>query len=146
MNETLLWDTPQHAWHSARVIMDQMGLAGLIDRTTGIPAKDLLCACIYQESQFHPAAIGKPNHNGTRDYGLCQYNDGHNSKGFPLWIGPGAAFSSIQEVINNPEKNVRIMVQMYKLGHLNWWSSYSTGAYKEHLLANSPMWALKQAS
>lgn len=140
--ENLLWDTQKRAFHSARVVMDETGLTGVTDKATGHSAKDLLCACIFQESRFRPSAIGKPNSNGTIDYGLCQYNNG-KLNGVPLWIGPGAAFASIQEVLTNPEKNVRIMVKTYKQGHLDWWASYKFGDYKPWLLPSSPMWELR---
>jgi len=130
--QSLKWDTPADARHSARVIMDEMGLTGVVDRKTGLKAKDLLTACIMQESGFNPKAIGRTNFDGTRDYGLAQFNTGKNKRtGQPYWIGPGAAFKDIEEVLNNPEKNVRIMVNEYKRGNLRLWASYSTGAYKK---------------
>lgn len=128
-----LWDTPQHAYHSTRLICDEMNLS--------VAEKNLICSCIYQESEFHKGAIGKPNHDGTIDYGLCQYNNG-TLRGIPLWIGPGAAFRDINEVLSDPEKGVRIMIKTYQAGHLNWWASYSTGANKKWLLPDSPMWQL----
>lgn len=123
--EELKWDTKENARHSARVIMDEYKLRWA--------EKDLLCACIEQESGFNPKARGKPNRDGTSDFGLCQYNNGKNKAGVPYWIGPGADFADVEEVLNDPEKNVRIMVREYKKGNLKWWSSYSTGAYKKWL-------------
>lgn len=96
-------------------------------------AKQIITACIMQESRFHPDAKGPVNENGTRDWGLCQYNDGKNSKGQAYWIGPGADFASTEEVLNDPEKNVRVMIREYKKGNIKRWSSYSTGAYKQWL-------------
>lgn len=127
------WNTPEHAYHNTRVIADQMGMT--------LEQKNQLCECIYQESGFHIGAIGKPNHNGTIDYGLCQYNNG-KIRGTALWIGLGAEFANIEEVLTNPEKNVRVMIRTVLAGHWNWWSSYSTGTYKQWAAANSPMWAL----
>lgn len=127
------WDTPANARHSSRVIMDEMGLTGLVDKPTKLKAKDLLCACIQQESGFNPRAIGAKNSNGTTDYGLCQYNDGKNAQGQAYWIGKGADFKDIDEVLGDPEKNVRVMVREYKKGNLKYWSSYSTGAYRKWL-------------
>lgn len=118
------WDTQPHARHSTRLICDEMGLS--------VEKKNRLCACIFQESSFKPNAIGKPNRNGTVDYGLCQYNNG-TIRGVPLWIGPGAAFKDANEVLTSPEKNVRIMIKTVEAGHWNWWSSFSTGAYKQWL-------------
>lgn len=120
-----LWDTKESARHSIRVICDEEGL--------NVTDKNVICACIQQESNFNPKAVGKPNSNGTIDYGLCQFNNGHNKSGVPFWIGPGATFSSIEEVLNNPEKNVRVMIDEFKHGRLSLWSSYSTGAYKKFL-------------
>lgn len=123
--ETYLWDTPAHARHSVRVLCDEASMS--------VAQKNILCACVQQESQFNPKAIGKPNTNGTIDYGICQFNNGKNAEGVPLWIGPGADFASVDEVLNNPEKCVRVMIREFKAGHQNWWSSYKTGAYKKWL-------------
>ena len=117
----LLWDNPVNCRHSVRVMCDNAGLSHY--------DKEVITACIKQESNFNPKAVGTPNSNGTIDYGICQFNDGHNANGVPLWIGPGARFASIDEVLNNPEKCVAEMIAQYKLGHIIWWSSYSTKAY-----------------
>lgn len=121
----LKWDTPANVRHSVRVMCDEAGLS--------LAAKNIITACIQQESQFNTKAIGQPNRNGTIDYGLCQYNNGRNARGVPYWIGPGADFASIEEVLNDPEKNVRVMIREYKKGNIRYWSSYSTGAYKKWL-------------
>jgi hypothetical protein len=110
--------------HNVRVLCD---LAGL-----DLIAKNTITACIEQESDFWPRAVGKPNANGTIDYGICQFNNGE-LHGVPLWIGAGAAFASVDEVLNNPQKCVELMISEYKAGHINWWSSYSTGAYKQFM-------------
>src|ERR1035437_3694696 len=117
----LLWDTPLNARHSVRVMCDNAGMA--------IADKNILCACVEQESGFLPGAIGKPNSNGTRDWGICQFNDGKNASGVPFWIGPGAYFTSTDEVLSNPEKCVGEMIAQYKLGHISWWASYTSGEY-----------------
>ncbi len=106
--------------HNVRVKCD---LAGL-----DLKGKNIITACIEQESDFYPLAEGKINLNGTHDWGICQFNDGH-LHGVPLWIGSGAAFSSVQEVLSNPGKCVDVMIEEYKAGHIGWWSSYHTGAY-----------------
>lgn len=129
------WSTQKHAYHNVRVLCDLAGLS--------VDAKNLICACVYQESQFIITAKGKTNPNGTHDWGICQFNDGHNAKGVPLWIGPGAQFPSVDYVLATPEACVKEMIAMYKAGHLNWWASCSTGAYKQWLAPNSPMWLLK---
>ncbi len=121
-----LWNTREQIVHSCRIIMDEYHLTWT--------AKALLCACIEQESNFNPRAEGAVNSNGTKDWGLGQYNDGKNPKtGQAYWIGPGADFSSVGEVLDNPEKNVRVMIREYQLGHLDRWSSFTTGAYKKYL-------------
>lgn len=129
--EQLAWDSPANVRHSARVIMDEMGLTGVIDPATGLSAKDLLTSVIYQESRFNPKAIGKPNFNNSRDYGLVQVNNGHNANDDPYWIGPGAYFESTDEVLNDPAKNVRLLVEQYKAGNIHYWSSYVSRAYRQ---------------
>lgn len=145
-SETLLWDTQKDAYHSVRVLCDDAGLSyAKTIPVNGIlyAPKDIICACIYQESRFKIQTKGPINSNGTHDWGIAQYNDGKNSKGVPLWIGPGSYFIDTAEVLANPEKCVKLMIDMYKQGHLNWWSSFSTNAYKQWLVPGSPMWGLK---
>ena len=115
--------------HNVRVLCDLAGLA-LYD-------KNVITACIEQESDFDPQAIGKPNANGTIDYGICQFNNGE-LHGVPLWIGEGAYFTSTDEVLRDPTKCVNEMIAQYKLGHINWWSSYSTGAYLKFMPQGTP--------
>ncbi len=142
--ETLLWDTPKRAWHSSRVVMDEMGLTGKTMAIDGVlvPLKDVLCACIYQESRFKIGAIGPKNYDGTQDYGLCQYNNG-SLKGIPLWIGKGATFKDVDEVLTSPEKNVRVMVKTWLAGHPSWWASFKFNAFKQWLPKTSAMWLLR---
>lgn len=130
--ELLEWSTPRQAFHSTRVLCDEMGLT--------YEQKNEICYTIYRESEFNIKAIGKPNNNGTRDYGICQFNDGKNAKGIPFWIGKGATFASIDEVLNNPEKCVRVMIQTYKAGHIEWW--YGHDGYSVEAARTSPMWKL----
>ena len=131
-NSTLLWETPKQAWHSVRVLCDEMGLT--------YDQKNEICYTINGESEFYIKAIGKPNKNGTRDYGICQYNDGVNAKGIPFWIGKGATFKDVDEVLNNPEKCVRVMIQTYKAGHIGWW--YGHIGYSHPVPKTHPMWKL----
>lgn len=119
------WSTPEKVSKTVRIMCDEAGLT--------VTEKDTIWACVKQESQFIPRAIGKINYNGTKDYGLCQFNDGKNKQGIPYWIGPGADFKDIEEVLSNPEKNMRVMLREFKRGNLKWWASFSTGAYKKHL-------------
>lgn len=131
--DILLWDTPIHVRHSVRVMCDNAGLTYSHMYDPVVSDKNILCGCIQQESQFNPKAEGKINNNGTKDFGLAQFNNGKNASGTPLWIGPGADFASIEEVLNDPEKNIRIMIREFKAGHANYWSSFKTGAYKQWL-------------
>lgn len=127
--DKLLWGTPKHAYHSTRVLCDEMGLT--------LEQKNLLCACIYQESQFLNTAVGK-NKNST-DWGIAQVND---TKGWH--IGPGLRFPSVQYVKDHPEECVRWMAGVLKqTGKLQPWASYTSGAYKQWLTSASPMWLLK---
>lgn len=127
------FSNPKAAYHSTRVICDEMGAT--------IDQKNRICGIVYQESEFKKGAIGKPNKNGTIDYGIAQFNNG-SIRGVPLWIGKGAAFASKDEVLNDPEKCIRLMIKTCLAGHWDWWSSYSSGAYEQWLKPGSPMWLL----
>jgi hypothetical protein len=133
------WSSPKGAWHAARVTMDDMGLTGVVDPTTGVKAKDLLCACIYQESRFNNSAINRNRAPGgallSSDWGLCQINDFYH-------IGPGKDFPSTAYVVIHPEKAVAFMIRMYNAGLLKQWVSFSSGAYRQWLVPTSPMWTL----
>lgn len=118
---TLLFDTYEHSLHSVRVICDEMGL--------NWNEKAIICACIYQESRFNNKAKGENKKNGvvtSTDWGIVQVNDFWN-------IGKGKYWSSVRQVLDNPEKAVRWMITCYKQGKLNLWSSYKFGAYKQWL-------------
>lgn len=130
----LNFSNPKAAFHSTRVLCDEMGLS--------YKKKDILCACIYQESEFDNRAVGE--NAKTTDYGICQFNDGKNKKGEPYWIGTGALFSSVQDVFDNPERAIRTMIGIYlQTGELAPWASYTSGAYVKHLSPRSKMWLLK---
>lgn len=132
------WDTPRKAFKSTRMLADEMGLT--------VDQKNILCACIYQESRFkNYVSPGVPTMNKNRrkdgtvssvDYGIVQVNDFYH-------IGPGKTFPSLQFVLENPEKLVRWMIRCYKAGELWLWSSYKFGHYKQWLAAGSPMWDLR---
>jgi hypothetical protein len=128
----MLFDTQKHAYHSVRVLCDEAGLS--------VDEKNLICACIYQESQFLNCAKGQNrNKQGqvtSTDYGICQINDYWN-------IGKGKPFPSVQYVVDNPQKCVEWMIKMYQQGLLKLWCSYTGGGYKQWLKTNSPMWRLK---
>lgn len=125
--ETLLWNTPQHAFHSTRVVCDEIGLS--------YPQKNILCACVFQESRFSNKAVGKNAH--STDWGIVQINDHFN-------IGVGKPFPSVEYVLEHPEECVRWMARIYKnTGALQPWSSFTSGAYTQWLVPTSPMWGLK---
>jgi len=129
------FSTKAAARHSVRVICDEMGLP--LYPTFSVDgnlytAKDVICACIQQESNFDNKAIGRNlNKDGSVssiDYGICQINS--------YWqIGPGKPFKDVADVVDNPEKAVRFMVTMMKAGKLSLWSSYKYGAFKKYLPA-----------
>lgn len=133
----LSWADPKGAYKLTRIMCDEMGLTKR--------QKDILCACIFQESRFmNRYPNGKPVINQNKkngqvwstDYGIIQVND--------YWhIGPGKTFPSVAYVMDNPDKMVRWMVrEMKRTGRLQPWSSYVSGAYKQWLSPSSPMWAL----
>lgn len=127
--KTYQFDDFSDARHTVRVICDEEGLTGthLLDPVHS--DKDILCACIQQESNFNPRAINYNKKDGkvvSTDYGLCQINDYYH-------IGPGKEFESSDQVMNFPELSVRYMIKELKAGHLDYWVSYSSGAYKKFL-------------
>ncbi len=132
--EVLSFATPKQAWHATRVMCDRAGLT--------FAQKNILCACIYQESEF--LVNPRPNKNIdpktgallSIDYGIVQVNDHY-------WIGAGKLFPSVDYVIKNPDRLVQWMIDYMKAnGHLTRWSSYKTGVYKKWLPLSSPMWLL----
>ncbi len=126
------WSNQKHAYHNVRVLCDRAGLT--------LTEKNLICACIYQESTFLNSSIGRNKNSAgvttSTDWGLCQINDYFN-------IGKGKPFPSVEYVVNNPQKAVEWMIKMYQAGKLGLWSSYKFGAYKRWLKPASVMWLLK---
>lgn len=118
------WTTRKDARHSVRVICDEEGLTK--------KEKDTITAVIQAESDFNTGIITR-NKNGTLDYGICQFNNGKNKNGVPFWIGEGADFKDYYEVLNNPEKCVRVMIREYKKGNLKYWIAYSNGSYLKYI-------------
>jgi len=116
------WSTRKAARHSVRVIGDEEGLKWA--------EKDLICACIQQESNFDNTAVcNNKNKKGivtSSDWGIVQCND-------YWWIGKGKQFPSVEYVVGHPDEMVRWMIKMYKKGNLKYWVSYSSGAYKKYL-------------
>lgn len=121
------WSITANAHHNVRALADLEGLT--------YDQKQVLAACVYQESEF---MIGATHANyiftsdgerrlSTTDYGIVQVND--------YWhIGKGKDFPSVEYVMGHPEECVRWMCRYYKQhGHLNAWVSYTSGAYKQWL-------------
>lgn len=137
--QPLDWSTPQGAFHLTRVLADKLGLT--------VPQKNILCACIYQESHFlnrhsdgTPVVHVNRNPDGSAwstDYGICQVNDYFH-------IGAGKDFPTVAYVMDNPEEAVAWMAGVLKrTGALKPWDSYTSGAYKQWLVPTSPMWLLR---
>lgn len=129
--KTVNWSKPSEAYHATRVLCDEAGLT--------VDEKNLICACLYQESQFHNSAINRnKNAAGTvlsTDWGLAQVNDHYH-------IGPHKDFPTVDYVVQNPAEVIKWMISMYQHGLLKQWVSFSSGAYKKWLLPISPMWLL----
>ena len=140
--ETLDFSTPHNAYHSTRVLCDQMGLSlehcVEVDGVMYQP-KDIICACIYQESGFdNDAKCYNKNSKGivtSVDVGVVQINSFYH-------CGKRKDFPSTDYVIANPQKAVKWMIKCYQEGQLKMWVSFSSGAYKHWLKDNSPMWNL----
>lgn len=138
----LLWETPKQAWHSTRVLCDEMGLplrkTVLINGVKYFP-KDEVCATIYGESEFKNGAVcinkDKNGKETSRDVGLCQWNS--------YWhCGKGKTFPSTAYVVANPEKAVRKMIEFYKAGNINLWVAHKSGRYAQFVPKSSKMWKL----
>lgn len=121
--DTLLpWTSQDNNWHNIRVLCDLSGLDLL--------TKNDLTACVDVESQFlNYYANGKPvmHDNGTsKDWGMFQIND--------FWhIGVHKDFASVDFVMANPQVCGQFMVDMFKAGKADMWSSHKSGVYKDHL-------------
>ncbi len=120
--EPYKWDTAANSRHSVRVICDEMGLTW--------PDKNLITAVIQAESNFNNnAKCYNKNSQGvvtSTDHGICQINDFYH-------VGIGKKFPSVKYIMENPDKCVVWMIQMYKQGHLSMWVAFKTGAYKRYL-------------
>lgn len=128
----LLWDTPQHAFHSTRVLCDNAELS--------VKDKNEICATIYGESEFYNGAIcrnkDKQGNETSRDVGICQINS--------YWhCGKGKTFPSTEYVVAHPEKAVEFMISMFKAGKIDLWIAHKNKSYLKYLSTTSPMWLLK---
>lgn len=117
MKPKYIWDTPEEARHSVRVICDEEGLS--------VQDKNDLCATVGAESGWKPGAIGKPNKDGSRDYGIIQLNDKY-------WIGKVKLFPTTDFVLENPEICIRWMCGNW-VEHKKWWYGFTNGSYKKFL-------------
>lgn len=126
------WDTPQHIYHNVRVLCDNAGLTFV--------EKNLICACIYRESEFKNNAVcynrDSQGNILSTDFGICQINSYYHC------APTGSPFPSPGYVVANPDKCAQYMIDCYRNGTLKMWVSYSSGAYAQFLLPDSPMWLL----
>lgn len=106
------WDSQQNNFHNVRVLCDLLGLT--------IDEKNLICACIYQESQFfNYKPNGQPvTHENyvkgvlaSTDWGICQINDYWHVKKYPDFV-------SVESILKNPDKAVEFMIHAYLNGNL----------------------------
>jgi hypothetical protein len=80
---------------------------------------ELLCKVIECESGFDDRTICD---NGTsKDFGICQFNN--------YWYWTKEQIIHPDEALNNPEKAIGIMIDMYKKGRLKDWVCYNSGKY-----------------
>lgn len=109
-----LWETPEQAHHSFRVICDESGLS--------VADKNLLCQVLNCESGFKVKTV-HPNNDvrKTVDNGICQFNS--------YWYKDAI---SPEDALNDPEKACRLFIKQFKAGQLKDWVCYSTGAYKPY--------------
>lgn len=135
-----IFDTPQDAEHSVRMLCDAEALTW--------DQKNELAGTIWGESRFKNfKEDGTPVINlnyeehtdgtfildaegnkilSSTDYGLCQINDQYH-------IGAGKDFPSVDYVMQNPRKVVEWMINMYKAGKINLWDAHLNGSYKEYV-------------
>lgn len=137
--DTLLpWDGPKNNRHNIRVLCDLSGLSLVPSIAVKLPngttklftAKDIITACIFQESEFmNYFKDGTPvthDNGSSKDWGIVQINDKYH-------IGPGKDFPSSDYVMAHPEKAVQFMIDMYKAGKLGMWVSYSSSDFTQWL-------------
>lgn len=127
--DTLLpWTDQKSYYHNVGVLCDLSELT--------FSQKDTVRRCIYIESRFrdydsdgNPIRGFNKDKTGTVwsiDWGLVQINDWPKFK----HIGPGCMFSSVQDVLSNPQRSAQYMIDTMKsTGRLQPWASYTSGAY-----------------
>lgn len=114
--QTYLWDTPENARHSLRVICDEEGLT--------VEQKNLMSQVVHCESGYLINATHPNLFKGkvvSCDYGICQWNDYYHGKEI-----------SAQQALMDPEKAVRLMCKYVKDGHIKQWVCYSSGLYEKY--------------
>lgn len=122
------WTDPLSNRHNVRVLCDLSGLT--------LEAKNVITACVEVESGFYnyfpngePVTHKNYNTKGiltSTDWGVVQINDFYH-------CGEGKDFPSADFVMANPDKAVQFMIDMYKVGRLSMWVSYSSGAYIKYM-------------
>jgi hypothetical protein len=116
------WSIPANARHNVRVLCDLAGLT--------LYSKNVVTACIEVESGFHLHAKNENKDVEGRitssDWGIVQVNDYFH-------IGAGKDFPSVDYVLTHPQQCVEWMIKMMKEGHINLWSSYTSGAYRKFM-------------
>lgn len=117
-----LWDTTANSRHSVRVLCDEMGLT--------LAEKNIITAVIQAESNFNNnAKCYNKNTAGkitSTDHGVCQINDFYH-------VGIGKKFPSVKYIMENPDKCVIWMIQMFKQGKIDMWIAHKNGSYKRYL-------------
>lgn len=79
--------------------------------------------CKAENRAQDASKISKPNHDGSRDYGLCQIND--------KWQAD--KYTNTSELLD-AENNIRIAKQIHdEWGNWNAWTTYRSGAYKQFI-------------
>lgn len=111
------WGTKAEACHSVRVICDEEGLS--------VDEKNLIASVINCESGFNPRAVNvNQDKRQSTDYGICQYND--------FWY---RELISPDEALHNPEKSVRLMIEVFKGKHPGYsiknWICYEKGLFRK---------------
>ena len=102
------WSIPEKARKSVRIICDEEGMI--------LKQKNEICDTINCESGFKTNLIHH-NKNGTSDYGIIMANS-------HWYIGEGKPIASIDEAINNPEKCIRVMCEMWRKKRMKDWICY----------------------
>ena len=134
-----LWDTPEQARHSVRVICDEEKLSW--------KDKNDLCGTVGAESGWQSYYLADIYRKGvlfrrkgdpvklenikngivwSTDWGICQINDWYH-------IGDGKSFSSHQYVLDHPEECIRWMCRQWKAGNAHWWIAFKNKSYLSYV-------------